>query len=88
MWSDYDRTFRQRAVRAARADASARVLIVLSGGPHHFSQFDDHSHALHFAVHDSFDYPCAAYGMALDLSLEHSFTPAPVACILARAFCC
>ena len=58
MWNEeLDPKFHHRVAKAARASPSSRVLVILNGGPHHFSQFLDHSHAMHFRLHDSFRYP-------------------------------
>ena len=63
LWhGEHDGRFRQRVARAAREGVSEggrkqRVVAILSAGPHHFSQFLDHSHEMHFGIHDSFGYP-------------------------------
>ena len=58
MWhEEYDTRFRQRVARAAREGSHPRVFAILSAGVHHFSQFADHNHAMHFGIHDSFAYP-------------------------------
>ena len=57
MWSDYDAAFRERVVEAARASASSRIVVVLNGGPHHFTKFHDHDHWMYHGMPVAFDYP-------------------------------
>ena len=53
----YDSTFRHRVAAAAKANPSQPVLAILNAGPHHFSQFDDHTHSLHWSIDDAYAFP-------------------------------
>ena len=55
MWSDRDHVFKRRVAMAA--NEHARVVVVLGGGPHHFSRFEDHVQTLQFQVDDTFAWP-------------------------------
>lgn len=87
MWSPFDEIFRQRVVEAAAS--TRRVIVILNGGPHHVSQFRDHTHALHFSVADSFAFPQHWFDSyyAATLRLFESFAALPSSnntCVLWR----
>ena len=50
-----DLAFRDRVAAAARS--GQKVVVVLAGGPHHFSRFADHEQQLQFQVADNFPWP-------------------------------
>ena len=58
-YSMHDAAFHDKVERAVAASAQTgrRVIVLLSGGPHHFSKFADHKHSMHFSLPDSFAIP-------------------------------
>lgn len=79
MHADSDEVLRQRVLNAASAaNASRRVLVLLSGGVAHFSRFSDHKKEYSFALSDDFDVPAAWIDSYVNdtLSLFGLFAPA------------
>ena len=56
-FTPHDESFHARVRAAAAASPGRRVIAILSGGPHHFSKFKDHKHAMYFSLPDSFAIP-------------------------------
>ena len=51
-FTPHDESFHTRVRAAAAASPGRRVIAILSGGPHHFSKFKDHKHAMYFSLPD------------------------------------
>ena len=77
MWAGSDQTFHRRVIKAAKQSPNAPVIVIINGGPHHFANFDDHSHTYYWSMSDSFAYPQRWFDSYFEdtRALFHAFAP-------------